>query len=387
MRCCVRRWPVPASGASSRSDLTCPQCARSQLNDMEQQAASLLESLPQPLLMQVLRHLPAEALLRVGATSRAAQLSAAADELWRRLAPPGAPPPPPGAARAAYCARRRARCVECGEPSRHVFAPLGVRLCAGCEAANPTRYSLATELEAEERFGVPPAALESLPSVFAMRRRWFLRTAVEALGGAGRRGGEGSGSGDGGSSDEGSGEGGEEGGAAGPSAPAAAEGAAVDVGRGGGEGGGEGGSEGAAAEELEGRLSSMGLQQQAERDARREERKVAKKQVKAEQRARRELKAQGLHWPGARPAAQRQQQHYHETGPSGGGGARRGPRLDGKKAKYMEHRHGQRKGAGEPVRGHAARREGSAWLEEREALLREYGVYDATGLVLADTGA
>jgi hypothetical protein len=258
----------------------------------------------------VLRLLPAGDLARVHCSSRLLSAAAAVDDLWRGLWPPSRPPPAGVAAataggwRAAVGLLRRSMCVECGEPTPHEFALLRRRLCAPCELRNPTRYRLATETEALDRFGIDPAALDSLPSVFVMGRRWFLTSSLAAMsrgkGGGPQAAGGGRGAGgpcsdrsedsdSGGDSGSASESEGVDGGAssrddrAGTGHVSGGSGA-----RGADEPGGDAAAAGAAAlhvgspggaegDELEGRVADLHLQQQ--RAAKREERKRAKKQV------------------------------------------------------------------------------------------------------------
>jgi hypothetical protein len=227
----------------------------------------------------VLRLLQPEDLLRFSLASHATRLATSADELWRHCWPSGQPPPlPVGGLRAAYCGYRRSQCAECGKPTPHAFVPLGCRLCVACEQRNPIKYGLASELEARERYGVSSAALDGLPSVLVMRRRWYLRSAVAALSRATHIGRAGSSSSQDGSDSDSDGTGSgdafeQEGEAAGGSSTHAARMAAAaahaelnDL---------EAGPEQAG---LEGRLAALELQH-SQREARREERKQAKKQV------------------------------------------------------------------------------------------------------------
>jgi len=299
--------------------------------------------------------------------------------------------------RSAYSRLRRSQCVECGLSTRHLFTPLNRRLCVACEQQNPAKYGLASELEATDRFGLTAAALEGLPSVFTLRRRWFLRSAVEAAAASlSDCGGESSGGEDEaaaaavGNSVEGESSDAQH--HAGQSAADAAE--------------AEGSSTPAAdddADQAAVQLSALEVQH-AQREARRAERKQNKKQAKAEQRAIREAKSAGLHWPGSDTVRGRVNQnsgsHHHQLGrspgsghggASGSGSSWRGTNLhirDRKKAKYLDQRQQQQQqrgklsGARRVVNGGG--RSSSAWLAEREALMEEFGSFDASGLVLAD---
>lgn len=262
----------------------------------------------------MLRRLRPEGVLRFAAASRAANAAASADEIWQTfwglgLSPAAAtaaaaaasglrrppPLPPPGASwRAAYCAHRRALCAECGAPASYVFQLLNCRLCVDCERRNPTRYGLATETEARERWGVGPSDLAGLRHIDARRRRWYLRSAVEALAHARRRVargvcGAGSESADCSSSGSGSGEDlsdESEGGSSCASGDEGCSGGKLQAATGSGllaaeGGGGGGGSDGDGPSDLEAGMQALQLQQ-AQRGARREERKAAKKQVGAD---------------------------------------------------------------------------------------------------------
>lgn len=148
--------------------------------------------LPFAISQQVLRHLVPDDLVRLESTCTAARCWAHVDDVWRPHVPQSHSPAhnaPEGAWRTAYCRFRRSLCTECRLPTPHVFVPLGCHLCMSCEQRNPTKYALATELEARQRFGLGDATLETLPSVFAMRRRWFLRSSVAALAGNAKAGG------------------------------------------------------------------------------------------------------------------------------------------------------------------------------------------------------
>lgn len=67
-----------------------------------------------------------------------------------------------------FCSQRRSLCVECGRPSRYVFAITGERLCDKCEHASP-KYALVTALEASQHYGLNSVA--GLPSVLSCNAR------------------------------------------------------------------------------------------------------------------------------------------------------------------------------------------------------------------------
>ncbi|GIL68697.1 hypothetical protein Vafri_21931 [Volvox africanus] len=131
---------------------------------------------------QLLPVLDAVDLVRLGSCCRALHAAAFSDDVWRPLCealgwgcfPRG------NSWQACFSSRRRMLCVECGAPSRYVFALLECRLCERCEHRSP-KYGLVTALEAAERYGVPFTALASLLYHETCGARFYLRSAVETL--------------------------------------------------------------------------------------------------------------------------------------------------------------------------------------------------------------
>ncbi|GIL68696.1 hypothetical protein Vafri_21931 [Volvox africanus] len=144
---------------------------------------NLLAILPSSLLLNhLLPVLDAVDLVRLGSCCRALHAAAFSDDVWRPLCealgwgcfPRG------NSWQACFSSRRRMLCVECGAPSRYVFALLECRLCERCEHRSP-KYGLVTALEAAERYGVPFTALASLLYHETCGARFYLRSAVETL--------------------------------------------------------------------------------------------------------------------------------------------------------------------------------------------------------------
>ncbi|KXZ44959.1 hypothetical protein GPECTOR_60g737 [Gonium pectorale] len=92
--------------------------------------------IPTPVLLKhVLPLLDSAAVVRLASCSRALAATALSDDVWRpRCEARGWGPFPRGVSwQAGFSSRRASLCVECGKPSRYVFALLGCRLCEGCE--------------------------------------------------------------------------------------------------------------------------------------------------------------------------------------------------------------------------------------------------------------
>ncbi|GLC33798.1 hypothetical protein PLESTM_000112500 [Pleodorina starrii] len=380
-----------------------------ELSNGQDGACDMLALLPAPLLLSsVFPLLDAADLIRLGSCCRALRSAAFSDEVWQpRCEALGWSAFPRGTSwQAGFSSRRRTLCVECGSPSRYVFALLGCWLCEKCEHGSP-RYGLVTALEAAKRYGVPYAALAALSYHEACGTRFYLRSAVEAIARSSSRGGGGGGGGaargpgavrrasDGSEMGEGDEEEEEEGD---DSAASSEDGNGPDEDEssgGGGGGGGGGGRPGAADRRADDKAA----------------RKAAKKAAKEAQR----LKRQGRNTPGGgggggggggRRQHHQQQQHSTAGGREGGaqphgrrrggddddgGGGRGGAALplEGQAVALPHNRRraagggsGSGGGRGGGVRGAAGKLK-SGWAAEREALMAAWGQFGISGLVLA----